>query len=52
MLIRSKQKANINDVIVLNDNKKYRVINCRKLIPFLGEPTGYLLLIQEIKDND
>lgn len=29
------------------DKKVYIVISCRKLIPFLGEPEGFLLELKE-----
>ena len=52
MQTRTKKSASINSVIVLDDNKKYLVVNCRKLIPWLGELDGYLLELKEIKDNE
>jgi hypothetical protein len=50
MQIRSKQSANKYDVIVLDDNKKYLVKECRKLVPHLGEPKGFLLTLEEINE--
>ena len=52
MQVRTKQKASKNSVIVLDDNKKYLVLDCRKMIEFLGELKGYLLTLEEIKDNE
>jgi hypothetical protein len=49
MEIRTLKEAKKHDVIILDDNKKYLVLNCRKLIPFLGEQKGYLLTLEEIK---
>ena len=31
--------------------KKYEVINVRKLIPLLDEPKGYLVELEEVKDE-
>lgn len=52
MQARTKEYASKDSVIVLDDNKKYLVLNCRKLIPWLGELDGYLLELKEIKDNE
>lgn len=52
MQARTKDKASKNSVIVLDDNKKYLVLDCRKLVKWLGEPKGYLLDLKEIKDEN
>ena len=50
MEIRVLKKAEVNSVIVLDDNKKYLVKSCRKLVPCLGEPKGFLLTVEEVND--
>ena len=50
MEIRSKQKANKGEVIVLDDNKKYLVLDCRSLIKYLGEPEGYLITLEKLDE--
>lgn len=49
MQIRSKIASKKGNIIVLDDKKKYLVIDCRRLIPWLGELKGYLLTLKEVK---
>ena len=51
MQIRSKIASKKGNVIVLDDKKKYLVIDCRRLIPWLGELKGYLLTLKEVKNE-
>lgn len=51
MKVRTLKSAKKGTVIVLDDNKKYLVKDCRKFLHYLGEPKGYLLTLEEIKND-
>lgn len=44
----SENSLTLNTRVEL-DKKIYVVISCRKLVPFLGEPEGFLLELEEEK---